>query len=218
MQPQLAVSGYRGVWGTTLTPEIAKNFTNAFAQFTQKRNGKKILIGRDARPSGGELVTIVAETLRDAGFDVTIGGLLPTPTVLFLVREMKFDGAVIVTASHNPPEYNGLKFVTARGMFTVESDVAEIKSYFGASATPGMGSITTDTTLGEKHVAHILEKSDRDLIASKHFKVVLDPINSAGAVLGPKLLEELGCDITVINGEPNGQFAHMPEPLAENLT
>ena len=218
MQPQLAVSGYRGIWGTTLTPEIARNFTQAFSHFIQSRHGKKILIGRDARPSGEELVKVVSETLRDAGFEVTIGGLLPTPTVLFLVREMKFDGAVIITASHNPPEYNGLKFVTSRGMFTHEADVAEIKSYIGKELPVTQGSIASNTELGEKHVVHILEKIDRDLIRSKKFKVVLDPINSAGAILGPKLLQELDCEVTVINALPSGVFAHLPEPLAVNLT
>lgn len=218
MQPQLTISGYRGIWGESITNDIAKNFTQAFGKFIRERNGKKILIGRDARPSGAELVTTVASTLSAMGFEVTIGGLLPTPTVLFLVREMKFDGAMIVTASHNPPEYNGLKFVTSKGMFTDEANVAEIKTLLDTPLTEQQGgTIVIDETLGQKHVAHILEKIDRDLIASKKFKVVLDPINSAGAYLGPQLLKELGCDVVVINGEPNGQFAHTPEPLPENL-
>jgi phosphomannomutase len=218
MQPQLAVSGYRGIWGTTLTSDIARTYVQAFSLFLHKQNAKRIIIGRDARPSGTELVEIISQELQAQGFEVTIGGLLPTPTVLFLVREMKFDGAIIVTASHNPPEYNGLKFVTSRGMFTTEADVAEIKSYLGTSPdVQSPGTISVDETLGEKHVAHILEKIDRKLIASKNFKVVLDTINSAGCILGPKLLRELGCEVTVINGEPDGDFAHMPEPLAENL-
>src|SRR5689334_17949227 len=127
MQPKLTVAGYRGIWGETLTPEIASGFARAFAQFALKRSGKRILIGRDARPSGSELVDVVSRELASAGLEVTIGGLLPTPTVLFLVREEKFDGAIIVTASHNPPEYNGLKFVTSRGMFTNENEVEELK-------------------------------------------------------------------------------------------
>ncbi len=218
MQPKLTVAGYRGVWGESLTAKIAQDFANAFAHFMHVRKGKRILIGRDARPSGGELVETVSKALSQAGFEVTIGGLLPTPTVLFLVREMKFDGAIIVTASHNPPEYNGLKFVTALGMFTDETEVAEMKQLLGGETLSiDGGKILTDETLGEKHVAHILEKIDGDLIASKKFKVVLDPINSAGAILGPKLLQELGCEVVVINGEPNGEFAHMPEPLPENL-
>ncbi len=218
MQPKLTVAGYRGIWGESLTPEIAKDFTQAFGQFINKRGGKRILIGRDARPSGQELVKVVSETLSSMGFEVTIGGLLPTPTVLFLVRELKFDGAMIVTASHNPPEYNGLKLVTSKGMFTDEADVAEVKEFLGSEAREmAGGKILSDETLGEKHVAHISEKIDRKLIASKKFKVVLDPINSAGAFLGPQLLRELGCEVIVINGEPNGEFAHMPEPLPENL-
>ena len=228
MQPKLTVSGYRGIWGTSLTPAIAHNFANAFAQFILKRGGTTILIGRDARVSGGAIMDVVSETLTKHGLNVIMGGLLPTPTVLFLVREMHYDGAIIITASHNPPEYNGLKFVTSKAMFTNETEVQELQEYLDAQKTTidseheekssPEHSTTADSSLGQKHVAHILQKVDVALIASKHFKVVLDPINSAGAILGPQLLRELGCDVTVINGEPDGQFAHMPEPLPQNLT
>ena len=219
MQPQLTVSGYRGIWGQTLTTETANDFTHAFAQFIIARNGKRILIGNDARKSGGELVETISKTLAKHGLDVTIGGLLPTPSVLFLVREEKFDGAIIVTASHNPPQYNGLKFVTSRGMFTNEDEVKELKSLLLTKPEPKniSGKITIDESLGQKHVTHILKYIDVQAVQNKHFKVVLDPINSAGAILTPQLLKALGCDVTVINAEPNGEFAHMPEPLPENL-
>lgn len=219
--PKLTVSGYRGIWGETLTVDIAQDLAHAFASFVIARGGKRILLGRDARQSGPTIIDAVAETLSARGLDVTIGGLLPTPTVLFLVREEKFDGAIIVTASHNPTEYNGLKFVTSRGMFTNETDVAEIKNYLeekNYAHSENVGNIETNESLGEKHIAHILKHIDVERIQNKKFKVVLDPINSAGSILTPILLEKLGCETTVINGRPDGNFAHMPEPLAVNLT
>ncbi len=219
-QPQLTVSGYRGIWNETLTPHIAKDYVSAFATILKARGATQLLIGRDARISGGELVPLVAQTLAEFGFDVVIGGLLPTPTVLFLVRDQKFDGAIIITASHNPPEYNGLKFVTKTGMFINEDEVAEIKKLLTEpkSISETKGSITLDEKLGERHVSHIVDHIDRELIKQAKFKVVLDPINSAGSILTPKLLKQLGCEVVVINGTPDGNFAHMPEPLAVNLS
>jgi phosphomannomutase len=243
--PKLTVSGYRGIWGETLDEDIARDLSLAFAKFLIAHNGKKILIGYDARESGKDLVNIVTQTIISLGVDVTIGGLLPTPSVLFLVRELGFDGAVIVTASHNPKEYNGLKFVTREGMFTNEDEVLEIEKNrhktqetrdetenerlktknngFGIKDERSktkyipLGEIRKDETLGEKHIEHILKNIDVELIKNRKFKVVLDPINSAGSILTPKLLESLGCEVIVINGNPNGDFAHMPEPLPENL-
>lgn len=219
MKPELTVSGYRGIWGETLTEDIARGFAEVFARFVHKRRGERVLIGRDARNSGDTIVRAVAETLSNAGLHVTVGGILPTPTVLFLVRTLTFDGAIIVTASHNPIEYNGLKFVTSHGMFTSEKEVAELKKYIleGLEIPGGGGSVSIDKHLGEKHVTHIIRRIDAGLIRNRRFRVVLDPINSAGAVLGPDLLKRLGCEVSVINGEPDGDFAHEPEPLPENL-
>lgn len=219
--PKLTVSGYRGIWGETLTVDIAHDLAHAFASFVITRGGKRILLGRDARQSGPTIVDAVAAALSARGLDVVIGGLLPTPTVLFLVRDQGFDGAIIVTASHNPTEYNGLKLVTSRGMFTNEADVSEIKNYLeeqNYKHSENIGTIETNEALGKKHVEHILKHVDVETIQSKKFKVVLDPINSAGCMLTPILLEKLGCEVTIINGTPDGNFAHMPEPLAVNLT
>ena len=220
MRPQLTVSGYRGIWGDTLTFEIAERFAWAFSRYILKRDGSTIFIGRDARESGEELIRAVAEVLRESGLKVIIGGILPTPTILYLTRTGNFDGAMIITASHNPREYNGLKFVTTHGMFTNEHDVAEIKDYFNEDVRKKQdgGSIGINKTLGVKHIHHIIENVDSHFIRSKRFNVVLDPINSAGAILTPDMLRQLGCDVTVINGEPDGDFAHEPEPLPWNLT
>lgn len=218
MEAKFTVAGLRGIWGENLDTEIVEKHIRAFTHFLQKRDAKKILIGRDARSSGPSISTLATEILTKAGIDVTDIGLAPTPTVLFLVRNEQYDGGIIITASHNPPEYNGVKFVTSTGGFTTESEVEEIKQYFSLPINEKReGTLTRDTNLPEKHIEHILKNVDRDLIASKKFTVVLDPINSAGAILGPKLIESLGCAIAVINGVPDGNFAHMPEPLPENL-
>ncbi len=219
MNPTLAVSGYRGIWGESLTPEIAKQFASAFCHFVLKSGGKKVLIARDARGSGKEITEAVIPVFLSAGIDVIETGITPTPTVLFLVRQQKLGGAVIVTASHNPIEYNGLKFVTGRGLFTNEADVEEMKSSIDVplpeSVTQGAHVVSLD--LWKQHVEKIVSHVDQGLIASKKLKVVVDVINSVGAVVDPLLFELLGVEAVILNGTPDGNFAHKPEPLPENL-
>jgi phosphomannomutase len=220
MNPTLTVSGYRGIWGDTLTDSVARDFVRAFGAFASKRNGKKILVGRDGRESGPALMEVVIAELLSLGFDVVDLGMMPTPTVVFLVRTEKADGAVIVTASHNPIEYNGLKFVTASGAFTTEAEVAEIEELRGAAASAAalpLGTRTDGTHLFENHLQKILGNIDQGLIRSKKFTVALDPINSVGCTTTPRLFEMLGATCTVINGKPSGKFAHAPEPIAANL-
>ncbi len=219
MQPKLTVSGYRGIWGESLTPEIAKQFASAFCQFILKRGGKNILIARDARGSGKEITDAIIPVFLSAGIDVIETGITPTPTVLFLVREQKLGGAIIVTASHNPIEYNGLKFVTDRGLFTNEADVAEMMSSMDTpvSQSSASGSHSVESELWKLHVEKIVSHVDRELIASKKLRVVVDVINSVGAVVDPYLFELLGVEAVILNGTPDGNFAHKPEPLPENL-
>ncbi len=219
MQPKLTVSGYRGIWGESLTPAIAQQFASAFCQFVLKRGAKKILIARDARASGKEITDAIIPVFLSAGIDVIETGITPTPTVLFLVREKKLGGAIIVTASHNPIEYNGLKFVTDRGLFINEGDVAEMMSCMDTpvSQRSTSGSHSVETKLWKLHVEKIVAHVDRELIASKKLRVVVDVINSVGAVVDPYLFELLGVEVTILNGNPDGNFAHKPEPLPENL-
>ena len=135
-QPQLAVTGYRGVWGETLTSDIVKNFSQAFANFTKEDTGKEnptILIGRDGRESGLDIKKASIEALEPLGINVIDGDILPTPTILFAVKTHKYDGAIIITASHNPIEYNGLKFVTKEARLTNEAEVKIMKKYYGHS-------------------------------------------------------------------------------------
>ena len=136
IQPVLQVTGYRGIWGDTLTDEIARHFAKAFAGFTKENTGKEnptILIGRDGRASGTEIKKVLIETLAPLGINVVDGDILPTPTILFAVKKHSYDGAIIITASHNPIEYNGLKFVTKEARLTNEAEVVIMKKYYGNS-------------------------------------------------------------------------------------
>lgn len=136
VKPELNVSGYRGIWGETLTNEIVANYTRAFFLFTKEETRKDIptiLIGRDGRESGPEIKKIIINELENLKANVIDGDILPTPTVLFAVRKHKYDGAIIITASHNPIEYNGLKFVNKEGLFTMEKEVEKIKKYYANS-------------------------------------------------------------------------------------
>lgn len=216
---KFTISGLRGIWGENLNETLVKEYIHAFALYLQKRNAKKIILGRDARISGPIINTIVKEILTEAGIDIIDIGIAPTPTVIFLVKHLGLDGGIVLSASHNPPEYNGVKFLSKRGMYITQEEVDELKEYKGQTSDEKeiVGIYTEDDSLGELHVEHILEHVDVDLIRSKKFTVVLDPINSAGYKLGPLLLEKLGCTVHTINSIPDGQFAHMPEPLPENL-
>lgn len=133
LRPELNVSGYRGIWGDTLTEEIVANYTQAFAFFTKENSRKEkpiILIGRDGRESGPEIKKIIIRELEKLEVEAIDGDVLPTPTVLFSVRKHSYDGAIIITASHNPIEYNGLKFVNKEGLFTMEEEIAKINKYY----------------------------------------------------------------------------------------
>ena len=220
MQPKLTVSGFRGIWGKTLTEDVAREYTRAFVAFVLKHGGTTVLVGRDGRESGRALLEAVTDELLQNGLDVIDLGMMPSPVVPFLIRSEKTAGAVIITASHNPIEYNGLKFVTASGAFTTEAEVAEIESLRGAAlqAAPRPTMRKNGNDLFAKYLAGILAHIDIEKIRTKKFKAVLDPINSVGCTTTPELFETLGVSYAVINGEPTGIFAHEPEPLPKNLT
>lgn len=136
IQPQLAVTGYRGIWGQTLTVDIVKRFSKAFILFTKeniKKENPTILIGRDGRESGLEIKQAIIEELNSLGVDIIDGDILPTPTVLFAVKKHNYEGAIVITASHNPIEYNGIKFVTKEARLTNEQEVEIIKNYYDHS-------------------------------------------------------------------------------------
>jgi phosphomannomutase len=135
-EQELQVTGYRGIWGENLTEDIVRKYTKAFALFIKedvKKDSPTILIGRDGRENGLDIKKIIIDNLKPLGINIIDGDILPTPTVLFAVRKHNYDGAIIITASHNPIEYNGLKFVTQNARLTNENEVAIIKKYYDHS-------------------------------------------------------------------------------------
>lgn len=224
MQPRLTVSGYRGVWEETLTEAIARRYARAFVSVTKATGGTKVLVGRDGRASGPMIMNAVIAEITAAGLDVLDLGMCPTPTVLFLVKHEGAAGAMIITASHNPIEYNGLKFVNSQALFTSEAEVAALQRAFETDAplptlepAQKKGTHISTEHLFEKHLARLLEHTDVAAISARSFRVALDPINSVGCTTTPLLFAKLGVMASIINGEPDGLFRHEPEPLPKNL-
>ena len=219
-QPKLTVSGYRGIWGTTLTEEIAREYAKAYGAYVLSKNHTSIVIARDGRETGPILLEAIADELLSLGLDVTDMGMMATPVIPFVVRAKKFGGAIIVTASHNPIEYNGLKFITDTGSFTTEHEVTEVEAFRGKTVQ-GLNRTsmrTNGASFFEEYLTAITSRIEIEAIARKHFSVGFDPINSVGSTLTPELLDTLGAHFAGINTDPSGQFAHEPEPLPENLT
>lgn len=225
-----SISGIRGTIGgapgDNLTPVDIVKFTAAYGSMLLKEGkGKKVVVGRDGRMSGEMVNSLVVNTLKGLGLDVVDLGLSTTPTVEMAVVFEKAAGGIILTASHNPKQWNALKLLNDKGEFISAETGLQMLSLaesddFEFAPVDELGTYTTGTGLLEKHIeailAHPLVK--KELIASKSFKVVVDAINSSGAVAVPALLHALGVtDITVLNAEIHGNFAHNPEPLAEHL-
>lgn len=225
IKPKLQVTGYRGIWGKTMNEQIAFEYARAFAKFLKSKGGKKVLIGRDTRPSGPEIFGSVSEAFEKEGFEIVNADVIPTPSVLLLVRKLEFDGGVMITASHNPPEYNGIKFVVPGGRLTNAEEVLQIENLKNNLTTEekvlgrSMEIVKRidNTDLRQIHIAEILRNVNVESIRQKKFKITLDAINSTGAVIGLELLRALGCEVKVINDVQDGTFAHQPEPLEENL-
>lgn len=224
-----SISGIRGTIGGRagehLTPIDVVNFASGYGAFIQRTYTKpRIVIGRDARKSGEGIAQLVIHTLCAQGIDVIDAGLVPTPTLAVAVVDMQAQGGIIITASHNPKEYNGIKMLNHEGEFLSDSEGKEILSYIQEgdiqfSDTDHLGVCTRYTEAIDAHIQQILalDSIDPTLIASRDFQVVYDPINSVGALAVPKLLEALGVAYRGINDNPDGEFAHLPEPLEKNL-
>jgi phosphomannomutase len=224
-----SISGIRGtiggVPGQNLTPQDIVECTAAFGTWLlQKGNTPKVVIGRDARISGQMVRDLVVSTLTALGIDVIDLGLSTTPTVEMAVG---FEGAgagIIITASHNPKEWNALKFLNEKGEFISAADGAALLDLISNGgiqyqSVDALGKVLEGGDFLQKHIQAIIDlpEVEVDLVRARGFKVVLDPVNSSGAITVPDLLEYLGCEVIVINGETNGQFAHNPEPLPEHL-
>ncbi len=226
-----SISGIRGTIGgnvgDALTPLDIVKFTSAYAKFisNQGSDSKTIIIGRDARISGEMVSNIVSGTLIGCGFDVLDIGLSTTPTVEVAVQLHKSAGGIILTASHNPKQWNALKLLNEKGEFLSANDgvhildVAESEDFVFLEVDD-LGKYTFDDSYNEKHIEEVLNLSlvDVDLVKSAGFKVVVDAVNSTGGFMIPRLLERMGVACVKLFCEPNGVFPHNPEPLPKNLT
>lgn len=225
-----SISGIRGTIGGKadegLTPIDVVKFSSAFASFIISRTGnRKIVIGRDARLSGEMVNRLVTGSLIGMGIEVTDLGLSTTPTVEIAVVEEKAGGGIILTASHNPAQWNALKLLNEKGEFISDEEGKEVlaiaeKGAIQFASIEEIGSYRKDDSYFEKHIRKIiaLPLVDIKAIQQKKFKVVVDAVNSTGGIVIPKLLNALGVtDVIEINCEPTGKFAHNPEPLPENL-
>jgi len=226
-----SISGIRGTIGGTvgesLTPVDAVKFAAAFGTWVIQKSGKsKIVIGRDARPSGEMISTLVSSTLQGLGIEVVDLGLSTTPTVEIAVPAENAGGGIILTASHNPIQWNALKLLNEKGEFISGQDGADVleiaeNEAFNFAEVKALGKYRKDNTYIAKHIKAVLNLPlvDVDAIKSANFKVVIDCVNSTGGISLPPLLKALGVnEIKELYCEPNGNFPHNPEPLPENLT
>jgi len=224
----ISVSGMRGIAGEVLTDSVAGEYARAFGTFLKSqcppaRGRLSVCIGRDSRPSGQTLKSAVIEGLCSVGVDVVDLEMVTTPGVGIMVRQLGCDGGVVVTASHNPVQYNGIKLLLGNGVAPPVSVAEQIKQFFIDKHFTGVdssdfGRVTYNEQTDSIHISRVLAVIDREAIAAKRFKVALDSVNGAGGRVTKKLLTELGCRVSTINEEPTGIFAHTPEPIAENLS
>jgi phosphomannomutase len=222
----ISISGMRGIVGENLNASTAVNYGCAFGTFLKNSKGKKkltIAIGSDSRPSGDMLKLAIASGLCSVGVNIIDLGTVTTPTVGIMVRHLECDGGIVVTASHNPIEYNGIKLLTSKGIAPPAGMAEKIKVIFSKGdftfvSSADCGRIIIDYSGDTVHIEKVLACVSKNQIIAKRFRVVLDSVNGAGARPGKRLLSLFGCRVIAINDAPTGLFAHKPEPLAENLT
>jgi phosphomannomutase len=223
-----SISGIRGTIGgppgDALTPVDIVKFSAAYGTWIKGRKGKKIIIGRDARPSGPMVSTLVCSTLQALGLDVIDLGLSTTPTVEIAVAKEKAHGGIILTASHNPVQWNALKLLNEKGEFISAADGEEVlkiaeKESFDFASVDNIGEQTFNTTYIKRHVDLVMNYPlvNAKAIKKARFKIAVDAVNSTGGIAVPMLLKELGVKVVELYCEPNGQFPHNPEPLPEHL-
>ena len=235
-----SISGIRGTiggrTGDTLNPLDIVKFTTAYATFIRRNGGDgrdagfnqnrpTIVVGRDARISGVMVDSIVCGTLMGMGFDVVNIGLATTPTTELAVSTLGADGGIIITASHNPRQWNALKLLNRDGEFLTASDGAQVLQLaeaedFEYAEVDALGHYINCDEADDWHIEDVLslELVDKEAIKNAHFKVCVDAINSVGGIILPKLLDQLGVEYKILNGDPTGDFAHNPEPLEKNLS
>lgn len=226
-----SISGIRGTIGgkvgDNLTPLDVVKFASAFGTWLQNNKNKKdltLIIGRDARISGSMVNSLVTATLQGLGINVVDLGLSTTPTVEVMVPELNADGGIILTASHNPKQWNALKLLNEKGEFINGENGAEVLALaesedFNYAEVDDLGQYETREDAFDIHIQKILDLPmvDVEAIKAKKYKIVLDAVNSTGGIAIPMLLDQLGCETIKLYCEPNGQFPHNPEPLKEHL-
>ena len=220
-----SISGIRGTiggrTGDTLNPLDIVKFTTAYAQFI---GGRKVVVGRDGRMSGLMVRNVVVGTLMGMGYDVIDIGYATTPTTELAVRMSGADGGIIITASHNPRQWNALKLLNREGEFLTAADGAEVLRMaeaedFNYAEVDNLGTCTIDDSFNKRHIDSVLALKlvDSEAISKRKFRVCVDTINSVGGIILPELFKALGVDYEILNGDCTGDFAHNPEPLEKNL-
>ena len=220
-----SISGIRGTiggsTGDTLNPLDIVKFTTAYATFIR---GKKIVVGRDGRISGPMVRDVVCGTLTGMGYDVIDIGYASTPTTELAVRMSGADGGIIITASHNPRQWNALKLLNREGEFLTAADGAEVlaiaeREDFNYADVDHLGKVIIDNSYNQRHIDAVLslKLTDLEAIKKRKFRVCVDTINSVGGIILPDLFKALGVDYEILNGDCTGDFAHNPEPLEKNL-
>ena len=227
-----SISGIRGtiggVQGDNLTPIDIVKFTTAYVRFmSEKHKGRKltVVVGRDARISGAMVNDIIEGTLMGCGANVINVGLCTTPGTEMAVITNKADGGIIITASHNPKQWNALKLLNEHGEFLNDAEGKRVLALaeqedFDFPSVDALGKVISRDEFNDTHIAQVLALPavDVEAVRKRRFKIVVDAVNSVGGIVIPRLLRELGCDVVELNCTPDGHFAHNPEPLPENLT
>lgn len=219
----VSVSGVRGRVGEALTPEVVATFAAAFGAWASRHGNRTVVVGRDSRVSGPMFTKIVHGALESVGCTVIDIGMSPTPTIQLAVEYHHAAGGLGITASHNPIEWNALKFIGASGLFLSAAEGAEMRALMDAGIPRAtwdqLGHVVRDEDAITRHIAQLLALPFLDVagIRARRFKVALDCCHGAGDSIMPQLLTELGCEVFAINMEPHGRFHRPPEPVAENL-
>ena len=215
-----SASGLRGIAEDHFTPELIDNYISAFIS---TQNIKSCVIGRDGRPSGKQISQWVIDSFHKNGINVENCGLATTPTMQVMTEKEHFDGGIVITASHNPSEYNGLKFLQTDGTFLSPEQCEElfkaVDKNISIDLPNSLGVVSDYSTANEEHIDKVLAAKciDTDNIRKNNFKVVIDAVNGAGSFILPMLCERLDCEVITMNCSGDGNFSRIPEPLAENL-
>lgn len=217
---KISISGVRGVVGESLTPQLSARFTQAFGSYLGRG---RVIVGQDARTSGTMIKNAVFSGLLSVGCQPVDVGICPIPSLMILTKESNVMGGIAVTASHNPQEWNGLKFINGKGLFLNHSQIQEFldiyhQGEFSLVHVDKYKSPLSKENPTKTHLDKLLNTLNVALIKAKRFKVVADCSNGAGAVLMSQFLGALGCQMVLLNCTPDGAFAHHPEPVPENIT